>query len=47
MEAKQKVPPFLLELCSENEKYLELGGEFSIGIELLIFFFKRVIFFIK
>ncbi|KAJ8933930.1 hypothetical protein NQ314_013686 [Rhamnusium bicolor] len=27
MEAKQKVPPFLAELCSENEKYLELGGE--------------------
>ncbi|XP_012260261.1 ATP-dependent RNA helicase abstrakt [Athalia rosae] len=27
MEAKQKVPPFLLELCSENEKYLELGDE--------------------
>lgn len=27
MEAKQKVPPFLLELCSENEKYLNLGGE--------------------
>lgn len=26
MEAKQKVPPFLLELCSENEKYLNLGG---------------------
>jgi len=27
MEAKQKVPPFLLELCSENEKYLNLGGK--------------------
>ncbi|XP_043265921.1 ATP-dependent RNA helicase abstrakt [Colletes gigas] len=27
MEAKQKVPPFLLELCSENEKYLNLGDE--------------------
>lgn len=26
MEAKQKVPTFLAELCSENEKYLELGG---------------------
>lgn len=29
MEAKQKVPPFLLELCSENEKYLNLGGKLS------------------
>ncbi|KAJ8960023.1 hypothetical protein NQ318_009460 [Aromia moschata] len=27
MEAKQKVPPFLAELCSESEKYLALGGE--------------------
>ncbi|CAG9862594.1 unnamed protein product [Phyllotreta striolata] len=27
MEAKQKVPTFLAELCSENEKYLALGGE--------------------
>lgn len=27
MEAKQKVPTFLAELCSENEKYLELGGK--------------------
>lgn len=26
MEANQKVPPFLAELCSENEKYLNLGG---------------------
>lgn len=28
MEAKQKVPPFLAELQSENEKYLDLGGKF-------------------
>lgn len=27
IEAKQKVPTFLAELCSENEKYLELGDE--------------------
>ncbi|XP_044754884.1 ATP-dependent RNA helicase abstrakt [Coccinella septempunctata] len=27
MEAKQKVPAFLLELCSENEKFLDLGDE--------------------
>ncbi|KAK9887357.1 hypothetical protein WA026_022026 [Henosepilachna vigintioctopunctata] len=27
MEAKQKVPSFLSELCSENEKYLDLGDE--------------------
>lgn len=26
MEAKQKVPTFLAELCSENEKYLNVGG---------------------
>lgn len=26
-EAKQKIPPFLLELCSENEKYLNVGGK--------------------
>uniref|UniRef100_A0A1B0CS55 RNA helicase n=1 Tax=Lutzomyia longipalpis TaxID=7200 RepID=A0A1B0CS55_LUTLO len=25
IEAKQKVPPFLAELCSESEKYLDLG----------------------
>lgn len=31
MEAKQKVPPFLLELCSENEKYLNLGGKIIVG----------------
>ncbi|XP_057658537.1 ATP-dependent RNA helicase abstrakt [Diorhabda carinulata] len=27
MEAKQKVPTFLADLCSESEKYLALGGE--------------------
>lgn len=27
MEAKQKVPTFLAELCSESEKYLALGGK--------------------
>ena len=26
MEAKQKVPPFLAALQSENEKYLDVGG---------------------
>ncbi|XP_058792911.1 ATP-dependent RNA helicase abstrakt [Phymastichus coffea] len=26
-EAKQKIPPFLQELCSENEKYLNVGDE--------------------
>lgn len=36
MEAKQKVPPFLLELCSENEKYLNLGGR--IIVDDLYFF---------
>lgn len=37
MEAKQKVPPFLLELCSENEKYLNLGGRTMVYIFLLTF----------
>lgn len=27
IEAKQKVPTFLADLCSESEKYLELGGK--------------------
>jgi len=36
MEAKQKVPPFLLELCSENEKYLNLGGRVIVD-DLFIF----------
>lgn len=27
IEAKQKVPPFLAALQSENEKYLDLGGK--------------------
>lgn len=30
MEANQKVPQFLAELCSENEKYLNLGGKVEI-----------------
>jgi hypothetical protein len=34
MEARQKVPPFLAALQSENEKYLELGGE--LGVMLLL-----------
>ena len=38
IEAKQKVPPFLLELCSENEKYLNLGG--SLLISHIIFYFS-------
>lgn len=29
MEANQKVPLFLANLKSENEKYLDLGGENS------------------
>ena len=40
MEAKQKVPPFLLELCSENEKYLNLGGKvIHCYIYIFLFFF--------
>lgn len=39
MEAKQKVPPFLLELCSENEKYLNLGGKIIYVFFAFIFFF--------
>lgn len=34
MEAKQKVPPFLAELCSENEKYLNLGGKMEVEVLL-------------
>lgn len=30
IEAKQKVPSFLAQLQSENEKYLDLGGKFKI-----------------
>ena len=41
IEAKQKVPPFLLELCSENEKYLNLGG--SLLISHIIFYFSSFI----
>lgn len=43
IEAKQKVPPFLAELCSENEKYLELGGKFllkSLNELYLLFVFQ-------
>lgn len=40
MEAKQKVPTFLAELCSENEKYLNVGGmllnEFTLLLLLLL-----------
>lgn len=43
MEAKQKVPPFLLELCSENEKYLNLGGK----IIYVFFAFIFIFFFMK
>lgn len=34
MEANQKVPPFLAELCSENEKYLNLGGKMKINASI-------------
>ena len=30
IEAKQKVPPFLAALESENEKYLKMGGKMLI-----------------
>lgn len=36
IEAKQKVPPFLAQLQSENEKYLDLGGTYI----LLRMFFR-------
>lgn len=35
MEAKQKVPTFLAELCSENEKYLNVGGKITLAIYIL------------
>lgn len=28
-EAKQKIPPFLANMQSENEKYLDIGGKLS------------------
>ncbi|KAG1656000.1 putative ATP-dependent RNA helicase DDX41 [Nymphon striatum] len=40
MEAKQRVPPFLLALESENEKYLELGGKLF-GYEISIILDER------
>lgn len=36
IEAKQKVPQFLAELCSDNEKYLNLGGKMKIISKNLI-----------
>lgn len=38
MEAKQKIPTFLAELCSESEKYLNLGGNrcFNIYFKLVL-----------
>lgn len=40
IEANQKVPPFLAELQSENEKYLELGGNFC--FQLCFYDFKII-----
>ena len=34
LEAKQKVPPFLAQLQSENEKYLDLGGKYLITLSV-------------
>ena len=34
IEAKQKVPPFLAALQSENEQYLDMGGSYYIIIIL-------------
>lgn len=44
MEAKQKVPTFLAELGSENEKYLNLGGNFSLFFTLRVQDFARISF---
>lgn len=35
LEAKQKIPPFLLELCSENEKYNHIVGGTNIFLLFL------------
>lgn len=43
LEAKQKVPPFLLSMQPDNEKYLDIGGTYFINIEiykLVLIFFK-------
>lgn len=34
LEAKQKVPPFLAALQSDNEKYLDLGGKLVMSLKL-------------
>jgi hypothetical protein len=36
IEAKQKVPPFLANLVSENEQYLNIGGKFELEILFLL-----------
>ncbi len=44
IEAKQKVPPFLAQLQSDNEKYLDLGGmfqNFHICISDIFFFIRN------
>ena len=33
IEAKQKVPPFLLSMQPDNEKYLDIGGKIKSSLE--------------
>lgn len=43
IEARQKVPLFLAELESENEKYLQLGGSKLLLSSPLLFVYTNVI----
>lgn len=45
IEARQKVPLFLAELESENEKYLQLGGSKLLFSLLLLVFIKSIVYF--
>jgi ATP-dependent RNA helicase DDX41 len=46
IEARQKVPLFLAELESENEKYLQLGGSKLLFHPLFLFLFiKDIVYF--
>ena len=36
IEAKQKIPPFLIAIQPDNEKYLDIGGKFSLHFVCII-----------
>lgn len=45
IEARQKVPLFLAELESENEKYLQLGGLEVVYYQLFTLYTKIMVYF--